>query len=97
MAARDKLQKEQIADPLITLDSKCKLFQFWRNISCEDFSRMLELLPLITGDAIFSDAATRMKKHGFVNGRHQNELEPDPRGSPSPTRCDCDAVHSSLA
>jgi hypothetical protein len=62
-------KKSKIADPLITLDSQCKFFEFWRDISCEDFSRMLELLALVTGDAIFSDAATRMKKHGFVNGR----------------------------
>jgi hypothetical protein len=58
-------------DQLKTLYSqcKCKRFQFWRDMSCEDFSRMLELLALVTGDALFSDAATRMKKYGFVNGR----------------------------
>lgn|GEM_PF-4763571 len=30
---------------------------------------MLKLLALVTGDELFSDAATRMEKHGFVNGR----------------------------
>jgi hypothetical protein len=57
-------------DQLKTLYSqcKCKRFQFWRDMSCEDFSRMLELLALVTGDTLFPDAAMRLKKYGFVSG-----------------------------
>jgi len=62
------LKVRKNADPLITLYSQVKQFQFWRDISCEDFSRGLELIALVTRDAVFAEAATRMKKHGLVAG-----------------------------